>query len=391
MSVIHLLTVDQGWFIVLGKIFVPESFLVGNEIIFYISLFVITTILVISFVIGFYFSVNKYKLMWALPFLRGACSLTVGALFIPLISVFSSMLVDCTDQYGSHVSCWQGVLLFRSIANSVVGILFLGLSFILTLTYYEQDPTSKTVLSRPHSRIEVYYLVMRAIMTIFFTVLDPETDVWFLFILSTALGFIGFFLYTWYIPYYRFHYCVTKSISMAVFSWANVCLLFSLIHNDPETDEMGLIFFIGSPLAGILAWYMIDSRRKYLMNVPLEQLKNPFYVELKARFALEEAGLLFITPKAARENNMLDHHLVYRQVNRYYIKAAKIFPSSSSLYLFWGHFYLFFMENRHMALTTFGRVEDREPRIDEEFIIYRRRRSLSEGFSESGSKINFII
>lgn len=99
-------------------------------------------------------------------------------LYIPVVSLFTSMFLHCSDgpdsgSIADAVNCWSGIVTLRSITVLIVSILYVSLSLIFALSVFQQDPTDHTDHhGRPHSRIEVFNLVSKTVLTITFTILE---------------------------------------------------------------------------------------------------------------------------------------------------------------------------------------------------------------------------
>jgi hypothetical protein len=48
----------------------------------------------------------------------------------------------------------------------ILSILFAFISLIVAASFYEQDSSTDDVSARPHSRVELYYLVLKGIITV---------------------------------------------------------------------------------------------------------------------------------------------------------------------------------------------------------------------------------
>jgi hypothetical protein len=90
------------------------------------------------------------------------------------------MLVRCgavleEDGIPSHDpgACWQGTTAVRSSIVVVVSAIYASLTLTFALSVFQQDPTDRSdALGRPHSRIEVFSLAQKTILTISFTVFE---------------------------------------------------------------------------------------------------------------------------------------------------------------------------------------------------------------------------
>ena len=106
-----------------------------------------------------------------------------------------------------------------------------------------------------------------------------------------------------YLPYYRFEYALRRSVLMWLFVWASVAALVAELQSEDDTAA-SLLLYVGSPLVLACAYLATHNRRRLLLTLPVQELRNPFEVELKSRFYLadieaEVAGM------DARENMAL--------------------------------------------------------------------------------------
>lgn len=183
-----------NWFSLFVSIANPDSLLLGNTTIFYVVLAILGVVLLDAFVVGYFFSQNQFKFVWTLRYLRIICTLFVTVLYMPVIGLFISMLTNCGDHVNTEATCWQGTLALRSAVVVVVGLLYTLLTVAFALSVFQQDPTDRSeILSRPHSRIEVYNLLMKTIITIIFVLLgEKEGYVAFIIFLLHLFHLVGF-------------------------------------------------------------------------------------------------------------------------------------------------------------------------------------------------------
>ncbi|KAJ3119602.1 hypothetical protein HK098_005308 [Nowakowskiella sp. JEL0407] len=150
-------------------------------------------------------------------------------------------------------------------------------------------------------------------------------------------------------------------------------------------------------------------------------LVTPIVAELKARFLLEEAGLLFEASAGlqtfSESIEELQHenqpfmksniHLrssdvesegrlkwlkqrTLEEVNEIYRNCLKIFPHSCFLHLVVGQFYLLQLGNKAQCLALHSKARSLNPHLDDEFLIYRRREQYNEKISGHGDLIDYI-
>ncbi len=73
-----------------------------------------------------------------------------------------------------------------------------------------------------------------------------------------------------------------------ILGWSSISLAFARIVNDPEQPGTTLMFLMGIPVVAMAAFQSVRMRRAHIIETPVLNLKNPFEVELKARFHMEE-------------------------------------------------------------------------------------------------------
>ncbi len=98
-------------------------------------------------------------------------------LFIPVVSLFTSMLAFCGSDalHVDYASCWADFMSIRSVVVIFVSLVYIFLTLTFAISVFEQNPTEKgEILSRPHSRIEVYNLFAKTILTIMFVLLEKD-------------------------------------------------------------------------------------------------------------------------------------------------------------------------------------------------------------------------
>ncbi|KAJ1564779.1 hypothetical protein HK096_006313, partial [Nowakowskiella sp. JEL0078] len=306
--------------------------------------------------------------------------------------------------------CWIGLDLAYRLSTITVTLVFIFLVISSTVTIFEPDPKKYIPLSRPHSRIELIYLACRTIIIVMTDVMmvyfpgSAETQ-WAAAILCCVSGFITTFAYTWYLPYYHFKYNCLRAALMSNFLWASLCFLFTLWR--PYSD-IGL--------------------------TPLSKVSNPYIVELKVRFKLEESEMLFVEipsvpinlsnplpvvmakasqvqqtkyqsailmtkyPIKLHDQNIFNFNhkqqdteglndfdeqkrKILEEILELYQNGLKKFPESCFLHLALAQFYLCQLGNKTQCLALHARAKTMKPQLDEDFLIYRRQQLLDERFS----------
>ncbi|KNE66443.1 PAS domain S-box protein [Allomyces macrogynus ATCC 38327] len=350
--------------------------------------------------VGFSFYRGHIRWLWTLRTLRSVLNLCCTVFYIPILNSFTKVLINCKDDAGVVISCWSGSALVVSVSALVLGILFMMLTFMVTATFFEQEPGGKDVLSRPHARIDVAHLLIRTYLTILFMIFKRGSEeeahlhpllpwqTWLLVGSLVVLSTVITGLFAWFPPYYQFKYSLLQTCLMAAWSYACWCLLYLQIR---PNEELGILYFLTVPIVVALVAAAQFSRRRWLLAADISQLSDSLSIELKTRFHLAEKGLLFKMQDVELSDQPLTDLSLFNRVKDIsvmYTDAVKRMPDSALLHLFWAEFYLLFLRNRHMALTNYARVESKSTSFDVQFLVFRRRKLLSENFA--GDAINFI-
>lgn len=194
---------------------------------------------------------------------------------------------------------------------------------------------------------------------------------------------------------------------MSVYAWASICLVFVKVL-DTEENSISLMFFFVFPFVILLSIWAAKIRRSRIRNCKITSSSSPFLVELKARFILEENGMLFSSKTAAptaaatgpTENAPLvtdtdvqeKQAAVLKEITELYTQSSIDLSNSSMLFMFWSLFCLYHCNNKQKSLVVLAECAKRHPAIDENFVIFRQRKIMNEeSSSENMDMLEFII
>lgn len=304
-------------------------------------------------------------------------------LYIPVIALFTSMLVSCEG------GCWTGAYATRSAFVIVISLFYILLSLTFAVAVFQQDATDPSeLLSRPHSRCEVYHLLVKTVLTICFVSLEHHHQYHWLLIALSVFGSSSLWLmYTWFLPFYRWTFAVFRTVTMAIVMWASLCLVVVKLLNDPEHNSVSVMFFFALPVIVMVAIFTSNARKTRVKTMPVTPTINPLTIELKARFILEDNNMLF--SKHAKElvtDGMNTHDqekaanekLVVDQITELYNEASVNIPNSSILYMFWANFSLHHAANKQRSLYLLEECLKRNPQVDELFVAFRQKKVMNE-------------
>ncbi len=121
---------------------------------------------------------------------------------------------------------------------------------------------------------------------------------------------------------------------------------------------------------------VVSARRRGLMIKPLKELRQPFEVELKARYHLEEyiefkrssgqvdSSSASSTDESARQRRF---DTMLAEAEQAFIVGARLFPSSSALHLSTAQFYFYYSQKKALALNALTKVEKANCDLDERY------------------------
>ncbi|KAJ3038903.1 hypothetical protein HDV00_012825 [Rhizophlyctis rosea] len=396
----------------------PETMIAHNNAIFIVLISLLGLTLVNAAWVGYSFSQNRFRFIWTLKTLRTMLGLFANVLYIPSLTIFVSFISYCDDgQSGeSGAACWKDNRLFPSIATVVISVVFVCLVLAVAGTFFDPDPKDKDVESRPHSRLDVLYVACRTVLIVLQTVLqtygnpDGSLNKWIMALTCVACSVSLALAFTWYMPYYHFKYSLFRAALQCNFAWASLCCVFTLIR--PHSD-IGIIYILLIPFVLIFSILLTRARRR-MIEATIATNADALTLELKARFLLERANLLFrpppktnltlttaspgdlgYDPNAAAEGGggrggvAEEERRALDEANSYYVQGMKHMAGSCLIYLFAGQFQLLQMGNKAQCLSLYTKGETLAPRADEAFMIFRRKRMLNERYA-GGDVIDFI-
>ncbi|KAJ3032442.1 hypothetical protein HK097_005245, partial [Rhizophlyctis rosea] len=359
--------------------------------------------------------------------------LFANVLYIPALTIFVSAISYCGGEEGG-MSCWRGEHLFPSIATVVISVIFFCLVLAVAATFFDPDPKEKDIESRPHSRLDVLYVACRTVLIVMQTVLqtygdpDGKLNKWIMAITCVVASVSLAFAYTWvsiltptishlsktqltndqkYMPYYHFRWSLFRAALQTNFAWASLCCVFTLIR--PHSD-IGIIYVLLIPFILLFSILITHARRRSIEKMSPADC-DALTLELRVRFGLESRSLLFRPPpktnltlttaspgdlgydpstastttttSADEDRKLLD------DLNNFYVAGMKNIANSCLVHVFAGQFQLLQMGNKAQCLSLYTKSEGFAERMDEAFMIFRRKRMLNERYA-GGDVIDFI-
>ncbi|KAJ3113295.1 hypothetical protein HDU96_003564 [Phlyctochytrium bullatum] len=350
-----------------------------------------------------------YSFVWTIKLFRTCVILLATFLFVPFLGIFTAGLSKCGDE-SDLATCWSATYRARSVGSIVLIVVMLSITFFARIAFFDPDPISKNIACRPHSRSDLLFYGGRGALCIMFMILrvyggaldSPGNAAVAKWIMNAScLGYSGWVLFSflWFIPFYNMQYAVFRTSLIANMFWASLCL--TLTNFRPYNDA-GIVYLALVPVAITLALLLLWMRKRQIEEADPETIRDPYILEMYCRFKLMKAGLLNGEDDAPWANTqhsadpeagggrMVNVNIrggagkeavnkaVIQEIVEAYASAVKRMPKSCILHIFASSFHALQLKNRSQSIATCTKAESLRPKIDESFLLYRRRRLLDE-------------
>ncbi len=342
----------------------------------------------IGYEIAFY---TKATSQWAVSIYRNTCYLFTSILFLPMLGTFFGFAYSV-----AYASCWNlsgGAIAVPTLLYLTIGFFFIYYCMAIASTQYEQFPTSKATLARPHSRADIMHILIRAMFVILFSLMKDSGTITMMIMIVGGCNFLAY-VFTLYIPYYNFVCSQTRCTFMWIVAFASDCLclgtLFPQYYRDGSTSYL---FFGCLPVVVYASTLALSSWKQYIRECSIKDMPSSYAFELKVRFHMEELELLNQHSDHSLPDNM-DHlspdgmdveesmrqerfDKYVKEVHGWYGEMIRKFPATAMLFLFWATFHLTYERNNQLAVSCLARAKVRKPKGDEIFIINRYRKFIA--------------
>ncbi|EGR30164.1 PAS domain S-box family protein [Ichthyophthirius multifiliis] len=238
--------------------------------------FLILLIIIDILYVSYSFSQNKFGITWPLKILSSVASLFVTVLFLPITEQLISV-VECeaNDQgiqvlsYFNDVQCWKGWMLVHQIISILFMLIFVIISSIVSLTYFEPKMTSANRTSRQDSKGEVVFIINKVVCQFIFSFV-PEGNDWLLVILLFVLSFSLHWVYNMEDPYYDKEVGKFYKIVTTYYLWTNFMLLISQVLFSTSFNGGLIIWVLGLPF---ISFIMLTSKKSRIDTLIRSQMK----------------------------------------------------------------------------------------------------------------------
>lgn len=180
------------------------------------------------------------------------------------LETFTSM-IECTQKNGSYENrlyddmvCWSGEHIIHGTFAIGISLIFICISLIVSLTYFDSQSTSHNISARVNSRSEVFYIIVKIILIYVYAFVEYGEQQWLIIILMVILSFIGLYNYLYKWPYYNEKMNMYLVVLNGLFFWSNFSLFAAKVFEDTDFSGALQMFFLGIPLVIGVILFKLD-------------------------------------------------------------------------------------------------------------------------------------
>lgn len=393
-------------------------------LMFYGYVAIIFVIIVDIIYVSISFNRKQFTSLWPLIFLRNFVNMAVTFLFLPISESLLSM-IDCqfnvnAQQYvhSSYpdVICYVGTHLIHTIFSIGFTAVFVIISLIVAINYFETRMSSPNILARSNSRAEVCFIMNKIVLQLVFMVVG---NTWILVLTSFfgALTLAYYYLYD--DAYYNRMVAQFYKILSLLYLWSCSILVVLKILEGVDYSGGAVVWASAIPFIVIFSW---GFSRNSLKTLTKNQIKFESAKELidHTRFVLQlmeyhkkdkqsylvlvgymqkhkivcpqpDCPLKVTTPKIRNLENEEKKEWetkLLQVIDRMYESGINKFRLSVRLRIMYAFFLLEKMNNKKRALEELTIAENLKPSFEDEFLIYRYKKIIDENLDEQSSGEN---
>ena len=321
----------------------------------------------------------------------------------------------------STMACWTGMHILHASVAIIASAVFLIISIIVSLTFFETKTSSNSANARINARSETLLLSFKVIMIFLTTLFTDPSFQWLIAIILLIGGGLIFFRIRSERPFYNDIVNKYVDVLNGVYFWGSFILILAMITQYTNFNSSVILLFIGIPLIALLIALLPDNRRSLLMknlthveNGEIWQLKIKYYFLLiKEREINRNASIIlngFINEHEASCENLECPLKIYLQntqskekekekvrnksinsdinsilisfAGKLYQEGLSKFKDCTALRISYAFYLLEKMNNKNMAVAEFVTAEKYSPPFDEQFIIYRYKKMIEDEYSD---------
>ena len=390
-------------------------------ITFYFFIFLILFIIIDIAYVSISFNRKKFTAIWPLVILRNFVNIAVTVLFLFITEVLISMIACTASNDGLYrhlmfedVVCFQGWHIFHTAVSVLFNIIFMTISLIVVLNYFESRISSKSRLARANSKAEFWFVINKITLQIIFAFFSSD------WLLSLTIFIGGLYLAYYYVyddPFYNSFIAKFYKILSSLYFWS-CCVILILKLLSMTSFEGGFILWIaGIPFVVLIsvsfdknsiktinnshikykrAQDLIDHIHYVLKLIEGHESNKQYYlfligyIQKHKEMCLETdcpLKLVNSTETFTKIDFKESLRALIQVIDRLYELGIKKFKRSIQLRISYAFFLLERMDSKKKALYELRYAEDLRPPFDKEFLIYRYKKMIEDSLNDN-TKIN---
>lgn len=132
------------------------------------------------------------------------------------------------------LECWTGLHLLHTAFAVVVSIIFIAISIVVAMTYFDSQSTSNDPTARVNSKGELFYIYEKIVLTYIYAFVNGQDYHWPLIVILFVLSYIGYTTFSNHWPYYNDKMTIYMSVIAGIYVWGNICLIVTkILENAP--------------------------------------------------------------------------------------------------------------------------------------------------------------
>ena len=376
---------------------------------FCITINFIISILIFYILIQFYR--NYFNLYYSVKIVKAILPHTSTTFFLPIFFCFTSSF-DCTENntnlYSDNLKCYTLIYYINNLFSIISIGLFVSINLLALMIFYEYALAGNSKrISKTTSKPDVFFAICKISITLIFVFLDGSLKIHYILIFSCI--FFSFILMMLNFSYPRFNnnilIFINQFLSLSFF-WACFVLLIGRFTLNNKFDSCLGIYFITEPIfCLILIFYKKDHQFNIMKTIGKEKsfyeminqikcfinllenkdIKRNAYILLKGYIEIYEETCPIPECPLKKYQNCVKYGnngypFLLQHAELLFSLCLSKFPNQLEVKFAYALFLIQKMKKRKQAGELLKGIEELNPSIEEQFIIYRCNRIIEDDY-----------
>lgn len=326
--------------------------------------------------------------------LKALITLLTNLLFIPIMDSFAFGMKCSLKSDTECLGLSEGYL--GMIMYVMASVIFLAVIALSSMLYYDFCQMCGGLMAKPHARFKLLRLASYVVVIFSFYFITTTGKVILFLVICLCIGLIEIYVFTQYMPYYNFKMCNLRLAAQVSFASAVFCMLIGEFFKstDQTHSSVTMLFYFLTPCLVQIMQLAMAKRGKLLSDKKIQQLSNPYQVEIKARLLIQELdnarnknvkSLYGETDEEADQELANTQTRVMSEIEALFSEAFRKFPNAEFLYLWSGLIQLHIFNNYILAMVQCFKGLLIANKLDSQYSLYHFRRT-SESFYKANMK-----